>query len=172
LGLARYGVPGSFDYHGIVKSFQDNGFTVISDIRSSDVEPSFYAKKVAKQVTTLLDAGIPPNSISVAGHSKGGYITLHVSTILQNPRINFVVMAGCDISHYGRAPQPIHGRFLSIFDASDAVAGSCQGDFARTLGEIKTKEMVLKTGKGHDLFDLPNKEWFDPVVDWIKQSQP
>jgi len=32
--------------------------------------------------------------------------------------------------------------------------------------------MVLKTGKGHDLFDLPNKEWFDPVVDWIKQSQP
>lgn len=54
-------------------------------------------------------------------------------------------MAGCDIDHYGRAPQPLKGRFLSIFDEEDDVAGSCKGDFKLSSGGIVTKEIVLNS---------------------------
>ena len=169
--VEKYGESGACDYHGIIKSFQDNGFTVISEIRTFHVSPGDYAKKVAKQVRTLLKAGVPPEHITVSGHSKGGYITLHVSTILQNDKINFVVMAGCGIAPLGKVPQSLEGCFLSIYDLSDKVAGSCQSDFAKTSRKVKTKEIVLNTGKGHKLFFQPNKIWLQPIVEWIGLSK-
>ena len=46
---------------------------------------------------------------TVSGCSKGGYITLHVSTIWQNDKINFVEMGGCGIAPPGKIPQILEG---------------------------------------------------------------
>ncbi len=124
---------GAYDYYGILKAFANRGFTVISEIRPMGTNPSRYAEKVARQVETLLAAGIPPEHITVTGFSKGGVITFFVSARLRNPRVNFVVMAGCGKGPFGhaytrvlrRAVPSLHGRFLSIYDDSDQAADTC-----------------------------------------------
>jgi hypothetical protein len=171
---------GAYDYYGILKAFADRGFTVISEIRPTGTNPARYAEKVARQVETLLAAGVPPEHITVTGFSKGGVITLFVSARLGNPRVNFVVMAGCGKGPFGdsynrvlrRAGPSLHGRFLSIYDGSDQVADTCKTAFAMASGGTTSMEIKLGTGLGHGLFYTPRKDWIEPVVDWINRVQP
>ncbi len=130
---------GHQDYYGILKSFKNKEFVVISEERSKGTKPPIYSKKVAKQVKFLLDAGVPPNNITVFGFSRGGAITLLVSTLLKNPKINFVVLAGCCKNHpkagwkYKKyvlsQVKNLHGRFLSIYDRVDDECQSCNEEF-------------------------------------------
>lgn len=141
--------------------------------------PSRYAEKVARQVEALLAAGVPPEHITVTGFSKGGVITLFVSARLGNPRVNFVVMAGCGKGPFGhaytrvlrRAGPSLQGRFLSIYDGSDEVADTCKMAFAMASGGTTSTEIKLQTGLGHGLFYRPRKDWIEPVVDWINRIQ-
>ena len=89
----RSGTP--YDWSGIVKSFVERGFTVISEVRSSGTRSRNYADKIKDQITKLLAGGVAPQRITVAGHSKGGSIALHTAAIAQNPELNFINLAGC-----------------------------------------------------------------------------
>ncbi len=157
---------GPYEYDAIVQAIAGAGFVVISEVRTGNpVRPADYAAKVAGQVTKLLSAGVPPEHVAVVGHSKGGVIALLAAAALNNPRINFAVMAGCLKS----GPQPgaellarVRGRILSIYDESDREAGSCKAIFA------PSREVVLKMGLGHGAFFKPRKEWLDPVLDWAR----
>jgi hypothetical protein len=170
---------GAYDYYGILKAFADLGFRVISEIRPMGTDPSRYADKVARQVETLLTAGVPPEYITVAGFSKGGVITLFVSARLQNPRVNFLVMAGCGKGLFGhtytrvlrRTGPSLQGRFLSMYDDSDQAADTCKMAFAMTSGGKTSMEIKLRTGLGHGLFYRPRKDWIEPVVNWINGIQ-
>ncbi|MBI2841670.1 MAG: hypothetical protein HYX75_25425 [Acidobacteria bacterium] len=156
---------GAYEYDAIVKALAEAGFVVISEIRTGNpVRPADYAAKVAGQVTKLLAAGLPPEHVAVIGHSKGGVIAL-LAAAINNPRINYAVMAGCLRS----GPQPgaellskVRGRILSIYDESDREAGSCKAIFT------PAREVVLKVGLGHGVFFKPRKEWLDPVLDWAR----
>jgi hypothetical protein len=55
-----HGPNGNCKYHDILKTFADNGFTVISEVRSGNIIPSEYAKKIVRQVKKLMNAGVPP----------------------------------------------------------------------------------------------------------------
>jgi hypothetical protein len=113
------------------------------------------------------------------GFSKGGVITLFGSARLQNPRVNFVVMAGCGKGPFERAyarvlkqaAGSLQGRFLSIYDVSDQVADTCEIAFTLASKEMTSTEIELRTGLGHGLFYRPRKVWLDPVVDWINRAQ-
>ena len=84
----------SYDYSGILKELAKRGFVVIGEERSR-VRNDVYANKVAGQVRKLLAAGVPAKNITVAGHSKGGMITMLVMSMLANPEIAYVNFAGC-----------------------------------------------------------------------------
>jgi hypothetical protein len=84
----------SYDYSGILKELEKRGFVVIGEERSR-VKNDVYAEKVSGQVRKLLAAGVPAKNITVAGHSKGGMITMLVMSMLANPEIAYVNFAGC-----------------------------------------------------------------------------
>jgi hypothetical protein len=170
------GPTGDCKYNDILAAFVDRGFIVISEVRTGKIIPCTYAEKVVKNVKTLLDAGVRPENITVGGHSKGGVITLCTASVLDNAKINFVVMAGCEIAgvkKYHMYPKfdRLKGRMLSIYAASDSIAGSCKGAFAQASKGFSSTEIILESESGHRLFFSPLELWIDPIVDWIKNGQ-
>lgn len=161
-------VHGRYHYDDIVKALADRGLVVISEVRPANTTLE-YGQKVAGQVRALMAAGVAPENVTVIGFSKGGMLTIVASAVLEQPKVNFVIMAGCGVGPYQHlldefAPR-MRGRVLSIYDAADREAGSCQEVFARA-SRLESKEITLKTGLGHGLFYRPDRAWLDPVSDW------
>lgn len=50
-----------------------------------------YAKRVAGQVTELLNAGVPTKNITIVGASQGTAITIAISDMLANQELNYVL---------------------------------------------------------------------------------
>jgi predicted esterase len=172
--VEKHGPNGACKYHDILKTFSDKGFTVISEIRSGKIVPSEYSKKIVRQVKRLLDAGILPERITIAGHSKGGVITLCVASQLGNPKIGYIIMAGCEIKPLSQAYPDLaqlKGDFLSIYASSDSIASSCQKAFSKAIIGISNKEIALKSDKGHKLFFQPEDIWIEPVMTWLNQRK-
>ncbi|MBI2370788.1 MAG: hypothetical protein HYV08_11235 [Deltaproteobacteria bacterium] len=166
-------VHGPYDYDGIVKALADRGFIVISEVRPASTRLG-YGEKVAGQIRRLLAAGVKPEHVTVAGFSKGGFLSLVASATLGQPNVNFVIMAGCGIGPSRQireefAPR-LRGRILSLYDAADREAGSCREAFDRAPG-LQSREVRLDTGVGHGLFYAPRKEWLDLVSAWAS-GQP
>jgi pimeloyl-ACP methyl ester carboxylesterase len=170
---------GRYEYQAIVESLAERGFVVISEARAQGTEVVAYAKKVATQVRRLLEQGVPPSQVTVIGHSKGGSIALIAASELQEENLNFAIMAGCGKrgTGFGRSFERfladraarLRGRLLSIYDASDRIAGSCREAFDKA--ELAERaEVVLQTGKGHALFWSPRAVWIGEVVKWAKPT--
>jgi pimeloyl-ACP methyl ester carboxylesterase len=148
---------------------------VISEARTGATDVGAYAKKVAAQIRQLLEKGVPPSQVTVIGHSKGGSIALIAASELQEEKLNFVIMAGCGKpgSGFGRSYQRflderaarLRGRLLSIYDASDRIAGSCRAAIEKAA-LTESDEVVLETGRGHALFWSPEAVWLDEIVEW------
>lgn len=156
---------GAYEYEKIIEALKDRGFFVISEARGRNTHAGQYAKKVVSQVNRLLQAGVPPSNITVVGASKGAFIAMIVSTMLQNKEVNFVFLAGCADS-VRKFDLDFYGNILSIYDEKDQLVGSCQGFFDNSTGINRHKEIKLKVGTGHGIIYKPLKEWIDPVVQW------
>jgi len=168
------GVDGDCKYHDILKSFRDSGFVVVSEIRPKDASALEYAKKSAAEVRKLLDAGVPPERIALAGHSKGAVIALQVAAQLGNPKISYAVLAGCGIKGLEKGYPDfgkLQGNFLSVYAASDKIATSCAPSFAKGGEGFSGREIVLDSPAGHQLFFKPAGLWVEPVVSWLKQQK-
>jgi hypothetical protein len=165
---------GTYLYTEVVGALADRGFVVISEIRPPTTQLAPYALVVAAQVAKLLESGVPPENITVTGFSRGGAITLLAMAAIGNPRVNFVLMAGCLLGATGRtvtdllaAGRPPQGRVLSIYDEGDTNAGSCASQLADKPG-VTFAERVLHEGRGHGLFIAPRTVWLTPVTDWAR----
>ena len=172
--VEKHGPNSVCKYHDILKTFADNGFTVIGEVRSGKIIPSEYSLKIVRQVKRLLDAGVSPDRITIAGHSKGGVIALCAASQLGNPKIGYVIMAGCEIKPLSKAYpdfRQLKGDFLSIYASSDLIAKSCQKVFSKTIIGISNKEITLKSDKGHRLFFEPEGIWIEPVMTWINERK-
>ena len=117
----RSGTP--YDWSGIVDALVKRGFYVISEIGLQGTRPPHCARKVAQQIGALIPAGVAPERITMAGHSKGGAITLLTAALMSNPRVNFINMVGCGASgrfskkfrrFVNRMGSDITGRVLSL----------------------------------------------------------
>lgn len=89
---SRYGL---YDYPAILEALSSRGAVVISAQRPSKTDVNKYAGVVVSQVEELIDRGVPPGNIVVAGFSKGGGIATRVSSFLRRPEVRFVLLAAC-----------------------------------------------------------------------------
>ena len=161
---------GPYEYQKIIERFADDGFTVISEIRPAKTDPAFYGKKVASWVDQLIQAGIPARNISMVGASKGGVIAAHVSALLRQPDLRFVILAGFFRNLESERNLSLHGRVLSIHDASDVFAIAPDDYFKQSPDLSDGESLVTQTGLGHGLVFQPHPAWYAPAVAWISRD--
>jgi len=165
------------DYKTIAQKLQDSGFNVFFELRTSDQTDSdaqvqAYAAKVAEYVTGLLAKGVAPEDITVSGYSLGSMTTLVASGLIGNPKVNYVLLAGCPVSTTIPVTidfAKVSGRVLAIVDNKDDKFGSCSG---RLPNASTYKEITLDSGEGHKVFRLTEEEklklWMEPLETWAK----
>jgi hypothetical protein len=162
---------GVYEYRQILEVFASRGLVVISEARPAGTEVMEYAAGVAGEVRTLLDSGVLPGNITIAGFSKGGGIAAAASSILAEEEVNFVFMGTCGAWLDDRPEIVPHGRMLSLHEASDDMVGSCEGLFSRAGDECVHREIVIEIGGGHGAFYRPDPAWLDPVFEWAASLQ-
>jgi hypothetical protein len=163
---SRYGL---YDYPTVLEALSSRGAVVISAQRPPGTDMNRYAGVVVSQVEQLIDRGVPAGNIVVAGFSKGGGIATRVSSFLRRPQVRFVLLAACPA---GPAAPNIRltGRVLSVYEASDELAGSCRPLADRSEQPLSFNEIEISTGKLHGAFYMPLPAWVDPVLDWVHDA--
>lgn len=159
---------GAYGYHAILDSLRASGFQVLSDLRPRGAGMDESAARVARQVDSLLKAGVTPARIAIVGFSKGGGIAMLASARLRRSDITFVFMASCGEAN---AELDLRGRLLSIYEESDPLGRSCSAVFARTPKESVHAEHQIATGLKHGAFYEARPEWLEPVRAWIRRNQ-
>jgi len=169
--VEKRGADGDYQYAAILEALADNGLIVIGEARS-DTDPRAYAKDIARQVRELLDAGVPEKNITVAGHSKGGFMSMLSASQLQTEAIKYGILAGCGVDgsefHRSymkftkRSAKRMRGRFLVAWNADDDVTRDC--DLAMGKAGVPFRNLVFETGSGHRLFYTPDPVWIDPLA--------
>ena len=143
---------------------------VISEKRNGNVNARDYAVGIVNQIDSLLNIGIEPKKITIAGTSKGGYIAQYVSTLANNQDLNFVFIASFRNSDIQNMPEINYcGNILTIYDKSDPFGVSSLERKETSNCEIKHfKEIELNTGLSHGFLFKPLKEWIEPTIKWAK----
>ena len=161
---------GLYDYPAILAEFELRWANVISEVRPSGTNVIEYAREAVLSIETLLEDGVSPDKIVVVGFSKGGVISIFMSSLLDQPEIRYVIMAACSdwLDAYPELQLP--GHVLSVYEKSDETAGSCRSfaDRSDALGSFQ--EIQIATGAEHGAFYLPRSEWVMPVFDWIDRD--
>ena len=161
---------GRYDYHGILTTFADEGFTVVAEIREDGAGREFV-QATARQVRALLEAGVPADRIAVVGFSKGGHMALGISAAVGSDGVRYAILAGCSPGpdRVARVGPGLRGRFLSLLDRSDRFTPSCAPLFAAAANVRDKDEHVFDTGLDHGLFYRPRPDWVDRVVQWARE---
>lgn len=148
--------------------FERSGLTIISEKREGNVNAREYAEGIVTQIDSLLTGGIEPGKITVAGTSKGGYIAQYVSTLANNPDLNFVFIASFRNSDLENIPEiNFCGNILTIYEKSDPFGVSAIGRKENSSCEIKNfEEIELNTKMGHGFLFKPLDEWIEPTIKW------
>jgi metallo-beta-lactamase class B len=157
---------GRYEYDAVLRALADRGFTVIGEVRPRGTGPE-YPRRVAGQVRRLLEAGVPPENVTVLGASKGGWLTLLTAAELGRDEVRYAVLAGCGRDTVDLGPR-LRGRILSVYDEKDRFRPSCEATFEQAPRLRGRKEVVVHTGLDHVLLYTPRPEWLDPVTEWIR----
>ena len=161
----RYGL---YDYPLILETLAQGDITVISERRQPGTRREEYSLQVARQVRQLLSAGAAPENITIVGFSAGGVIAIHASSQLPEADINFVFLAACWGWMAAEPELRLNGHVLSVFELSDWTY-SCKELADRSPAPTTFDEFSINTGKEHGAFYLPNEEWVQPVLEWIRR---
>lgn len=167
---------GRYEYRAILETLTDRGFTVVSEQRPPGTDVTAYAQRVALQVRSLLEAGVPARHIAVVGASKGAVIAASVSALLDEQGVSYVLL-GSDgprvAQAFAAAGWSLHGDVLAIRDASDVRAGPMQRLFDLSRGSRlgRHDEIVVDVGLGHGLLYGPHAAWVDPAVLWARHGR-
>lgn len=160
------------DYKGILQSFRNDGFIVLSEKRKKNTDTKKYAQKIVTQIEKLLKKGVQPNRITIIGTSKGGYIAQYVSTFIANPNLNFVFIGSFQESDIENFPEiNFCGNILTIYDKSDTFGVSAiKRKETSKLKINKFVEVELDTKLKHGFLYKPLKEWIEPSKMWAKRN--
>lgn len=159
---------GRTQYKEILAKFQNAGFNVISEKRKGNVNARAYAHIIVKKIDSLMQSGIQAQNITVVGTSKGGYIAQYVSTLANNPNLNFVFVASFRESDIENIPEINYcGNILNIYEKSDPFGVSAIKRKNSSNCHIQNfKEIQLNTGLRHGFLFQPLQEWIQPTIEW------
>lgn len=159
---------GRTEYKEILSEFEESGLKVISEKRNGNVNAREYAQGVVKKIDSLISRGVNPNKITVVGTSKGGYIAQYVSTLANNPNLNFVFIASYRNIDIQNIPEINYcGNILNIYERSDPYGVSVIKRIENSTCKIENfQEIELNTGKRHGFLFKPLKEWIEPTIKW------
>ncbi len=171
--VEKSGPHKKYKYYEILDALEAKGLVVIGEARGK-TNMAKYAKMVAEQVRRLLKAGVPAEQISVAGHSRGGFISMQVASELKKGKIRFAALAACGLKgsdffkpYKGlieKRAADMKGTFLVMWEKSDDVAGNCDKAMNKAGGGLKYTNRELTVGGGHELFYEPRPSWIDPLT--------
>lgn len=162
----RYGV---YQFPAIKAALSASGFNLIAYHRPSKTDANNFAQKLADDVHRLMAAGVVPENITLLGFSRGGVITAFANNVLQNKKINTILMASCMGWVKNRPEVTLAGRVLSLYETTDRV-GSCKAAIDRSEKVTSFTEIAITTGKDHGAFFTPMAEWVTPVLKWIAKE--
>jgi len=159
---------GRTEYKEIIAKFEKSNFKVISEQRNGNVNAREYAIEIIAQIDSLIENGTEPKNITVVGTSKGGYIAQYVSTLANNPNLNFVFIASFRNRDIESIPEINYcGNILTIYEKSDTFGVSALERKKISTCEIRHfKEIELNTGMEHGFLFKPLKEWIEPTIKW------
>ena len=159
---------GRAEYSEILQRFKDNNFNVISEKRTTSVDVADYAMTVVEQIEELIANGIDAINITVIGTSKGGYIAQYVSTIANNPKLNFVFIGCFRESDIQNIPDINWcGKILNIYEKSDPAGNSGLSRKETSSCQIENYEdLELNTGLRHGFLFKALDAWMQPAMDW------
>lgn len=162
---------GKYEFDSIVMALSEPNHVVIAEVRRENVDYLDYAKKVSKEIDSLVTMGVHPTDITVIGASKGAIIASHVSNINLNA-INYVFLAGNNTYQEKNNDWKFHGQVLCIYDLSDSIAGGTY-DYWKYKENYTTKfeQIELKTNLGHGFLYKPLKVWLEPTRKWILKQE-
>lgn len=159
---------GRAEYKGILEEFEKSGLKVISEKRNGNVNAREYAIGIVDKIDSLINSGTEPERITIVGTSKGGYIAQYVSTLANNPELNFVFVASYRTSDLVNIPEiNFCGNILTIYEKTDPYGVSAVDRKENSACRIQYfKEIELNTGMGHGFLFKPLKEWMRPTIKW------
>lgn len=159
---------GRTEYLEIINEFEKSGFEVISEKRNGNVNAREYAAGIVTQIDSLINNGTEAKYITVVGTSKGGYIAQYVSTLANNPNLNFVFIASFRNEDISNIPEINYcGNILNIYEKSDPFGVSAKIRVENSSCDIKHfKEIELDTGMRHGFLFKPLNEWIKPTIKW------
>lgn len=160
---------GLYDYPAVLEALSSRGAVVVSALRPPDTDMNVYAGVVVSQIERLIERGVPAKNIVVAGFSKGGGIATRVSSFLRRSDVRFVLLAACPPGPPS-ATIRLTGDVLSIYEASDSLAGSCKPLAQLEEKPRSFKEIKISSGKLHGAFYQPLPVWVGPLLDWVHRS--
>ena len=160
---------GAYDYDGIVAALENEGLTVISEVRPANTDPSTYADRLVGEIGERISSGTPASNITVLGSSKGAVIASLVSARLREEEVRYVFIAYPAPQLLSRIGPSLTGELLSIHEASDDIGHSCSGSLAGAILLRRFEEILLDTGLGHGIQFRPAPEWIQPAVAWAKR---
>ena len=161
---------GYYEYELILEELAREGFVVISEAREKGTQVKVYADKIASQIEKLLAGRVLPENITLVGASKGGVIGAYVSTVLRGKGINYVFLAGLFEKYLQDEELKLYGEVLSIHDRADKLSITPSLYFQRSEGLGNFEEIVLTLDIGHGLVYKPYRQWFDPLLKWLKDK--
>lgn len=160
-------IYGKYEFDSIVSALRDSKHIVFAEVRSENVDYLEYAKKVSKEIDSIVKLGVKPKDITVIGASKGAIIASNISNINLNP-INYVFLAGNNEYQEKNNQWKFHGQVLCIYDLSDSIAGGNYNYWKNNENyTIKFEQIELKTNLGHGFLYKPLNAWLEPTKKWI-----
>lgn len=159
---------GKVAYKAIINAFKKEGFNVISEQRQGNVNARDYAEIVVLQIDSLLLKHVKAKQTTVVGTSKGGYIAQYVSTIANNPKLNFVFIGSFREQDIVAIPEiNFCGNILNIYETSDPFGVSALKRKETSTCKISHyKDLELNTGLQHGFLFQPIDEWILPTIKW------
>lgn len=165
---------GQYEYRRITVALAQGNADVIADVRHGDTDVFEYTETLALKIEDMIAQGVRADHITVAGFSKGGYMTLLTANALQNPSLRYVAMAGCVegiVDGSDTNADGLQGAMLSLVDEADDLGFSCAPLFARNTHLSQTQDITFSEGTGHGVFYRADQRWIDAVFMWSQAGE-
>lgn len=150
-----------------VRALEAHGFSVLAQpVASRDAVAE--ARAVRDAVRALLDRGVAPEAITVLGTGSGSQVAALASAVTGHRRVNYVLLGSCDERLADLPGFRMSGRVLGVRDAADSASLSCRRLWRDAPKVGRRLDLVLETGHGAVLFDVPREDWLRPVAEWSR----